>query len=76
MEIITAREFRTNQSRYLNEVKNGGSVILTSREGNFKIVPIDQDDIVINKDLLDSLREVKMHMNGQSQLPNARDLVF
>ena len=44
MEIVTAREFRANQGKFLTAAMKGHSVILTSRFGNFKITPITEDD--------------------------------
>ena len=40
MEVISAREFRTNQTKYLGMVKEGKEVILKSRGlGSFRITP-------------------------------------
>lgn len=76
MDIITARDFRSNQSKYLKEANEGASVIITSRQGCFRIVPIAKDDTVVNKDLWDALTEVKDHLSGKKDLPDARRLVF
>lgn len=35
MQVVTAREFRANQGKFLNAAKSGQSVLLTSRYGNF-----------------------------------------
>lgn len=56
--------------------KSGQSVMLTSRVGNFKIVPITSEDEIVKRDILESLKEVKEHLEGRIDLPNARDLVF
>lgn len=50
--------------------------MLTSRVGNFKIVPINSDDAIIERDLRSSLAEVKAHVEGKAALPNAREIVF
>ena len=47
--IISSRDFRSNQSKYLGLAARGESVILTSRTGSFKIVPISDDDSVMSK---------------------------
>jgi len=49
MTIISSRDFRSNQSKYLGLAARGESVILTSRTGSFKIVPISDDDSVMSK---------------------------
>ena len=48
--------------------------MLTSRVGNFKIVPITSDDEIVRRDIKISLNEVRDHMEGRVELPNARDL--
>ena len=50
--------------------------MLTSRVGNFKIVPISGDDAIIERDLRASVEEVKAHLEGKIDLPNARDIEF
>lgn len=49
MTVISIRDFRSNQSKYLNLASNGESVILTSRSGSFLIVPVTADDSVMTK---------------------------
>ncbi len=76
MQVVTAREFRANQSRILTAARDGQSVLLTSRVGNFKIVPIDSEDAIIESHLKTALEEVKAHKEGRIKLSNARDVVF
>lgn len=76
MEIVTAREFRSNQGKFLTAARLGKSVVLTSRYGNFKITPVTESDRIIESRLLSSMEEVKAHMDGRKELPNARDIVF
>lgn len=76
MQIVTAREFRANQSKILMAAKDGQSVMLTSRVGNFKIVPVDSEDVIIERHLKMALEEVKAHKEGRMTLSNARDVVF
>lgn len=47
MQVVSAREFRANQSKILTAARDGQSVMLTSRVGNFKIVLIDYDDVLV-----------------------------
>jgi len=49
MTVVSIRDFRSNQSKYLGLAASGESVILTSRSGSFKIVPISEDDSLISK---------------------------
>ena len=49
MIVISIRDFRSNQSKYLALAAQGESVILTSRTGSFKIVPVSEDDSVVSK---------------------------
>jgi len=49
MTLVSIRDFRSNQGKYLGLAANGESVILTSRRGNFKIVPVTEDDSVVSK---------------------------
>ena len=49
MTVISIRDFRTNQGKYLGLAAKGESVILTSRVGSFKIVPVSEDDTLISK---------------------------
>lgn len=49
--IISSREFRANQGKYLNMVAQGGEVILKSRDiGSFKILPVTEDDTLMSKE--------------------------
>ena len=51
MLVISTREFREKQSKYLGMVSNGEDVVLKSRkEGSFKIVPIKRDDSLMSKE--------------------------
>lgn len=50
MIIINSREFRSNQSKYLEMVSRGEGVILKTRNlGSFKITPVTEDDALISK---------------------------
>ena len=76
MEVVTAREFRSNQGKFLIAAREGQSVLLTSRYGNFKITPVTSDDVIIERDLREAINQVKEHMEGRIELPNAKDIVF
>ncbi len=49
MTIVSVRDFRSNQGKYLGLAASGESVILTSRAGSFKIVPVSEDDSLFSK---------------------------
>ena len=76
MQVVSARDFRANQTKILTAARKGQTVMLTSRVGNFKIVPITDDDTIIERDLRASIEEVKAHIEGKVSLPNARDIEF
>lgn len=76
MEVVTIREFRLNQTKILNKAKSGESIVLTSRTGSFKLLPISETDSIIDKRLCEALDEVKAHIAGELDLPEAKDLVF
>ena len=76
MEVVTAREFRSNQGKFLIAAREGQSVLLTSRYGNFKITPVTSEDMIVERDLREAVKQVKDHMEGRIELPNARDIVF
>ena len=76
MKVVTAREFRSNQGKFLIAAREGQSVLLTSRYGNFKITPVTSDDVIIEQDLREAINQVKEHMEGRIELPNAKDIVF
>ncbi|MBS9773949.1 MAG: type II toxin-antitoxin system Phd/YefM family antitoxin [Tenacibaculum sp.] len=51
MEVISTREFRAQQGKYLEMVNKGISVILKSRDkGSFKIVPVEKDDTLMSEE--------------------------
>lgn len=76
MMVISAREFRENQSRVLTAAKNGQTIVLTSRLGSFKITPVSETDRIIRENVRSSMDEVKAHMEGKKSLPQAKDVVF
>ena len=49
MTVVSIRDFRANQGKYLSLAAGGESVILTSRAGSFKIVPVTEDDSLVSK---------------------------
>lgn len=66
MQVITAREFRANQTKILSAARDGQSVLLTSRVGNFKIVPISEEDSLTDR-ICRGLDQVKLIREGKAK---------
>lgn len=81
MLVISTRDFRANQTKFLDMVNNGEDIVLKSREkGSFKLVPVKEEDTIINKrdimaELKGALQQVKDHMDGKIQLKSAESLL-
>ena len=53
MVVISSRDFRSNQSKYLGMAAKGQGVVLTTRSlGSFKIVPVREDDTLMTREEL------------------------
>ena len=51
MLVISSREFRANQGKYLGLAAEGMDILLKSRrKGSFKIVPVTEDDTSMSKE--------------------------
>lgn len=74
MQVVTAREFRANQGKFLNAAKSGQSVLLTSRYGNFKITPVTEEDTLTTR-ICKRLREVKLMEEGKMPSKSARSFL-
>ena len=61
MHIVSAREFRANQSAVLKKVLAGESVLLNSRLGTFKILPVTEEDSLTTRiyNGLDEVRQIR-----------------
>lgn len=55
MTIITGREFRTNQGKYIGMAHRGERVVISSKSGFAELTPISKDD-----------KEIKEHLVGKS----------
>lgn len=80
MTIVSARDFRANQGKYFSMVNSGEHVILKSREGNFRLVPVSSDFISdetqkITADLRGALRELKEVIAGKKKLNTLDSLI-
>lgn len=81
MTIVSARDFRANQGKYFSMVNLGEHVILKSREGNFRLVPVTSSDSIsdesqkIAAELRGALRELKEVIAGKKQLNTLDSLI-
>lgn len=80
MVVVSTRDFRTNQTKYLNLAKSGEHVVLRSRAGSFRILPEDSKDTIdtprdLIKELKNALTEVKEAIAGDRVLQSAESLL-
>lgn len=74
MEIVSARQFRANQTAVLKKAKDGESVLISSRVGMFKITPVKEDDTLTTR-ISRGLEEVKMIMDGKLPRRSVEDML-
>ncbi|MBD5421061.1 MAG: prevent-host-death protein [Bacteroides sp.] len=74
MQIVSTREFRANQGKFLNAAKRGESVLLKSRYGSFKITPITEEDSLTER-ICRGLEEVKLMESGKIPSKSAWELL-
>lgn len=80
MLIVTGRDYRTNLAKYYGLAQKGEDVVVKARYGSWKVVPISEDDVVVNKrdlpkELYNALMEVKQSMEGKKKLMTWEELV-
>lgn len=81
MTIVSARDFRANQGKYFSMVNSGEHVILKSREGNFRLVPVTSSDSIsddsqkIAAELRGVLRELKEVIARKKKLSTLDSLI-
>ena len=74
MIVISTRDFRANQTKYMDMARNGEDVILKSRSsGSFKLTPVretqpEAQDRDLTEELIAALRQVKDHIDGKIKL--------
>ncbi len=44
MTVVTTRDFRANQSKYIKMAQRGEKVVLTSRLGDVQLTPVPNED--------------------------------
>ena len=80
MVVVSTRDFRTNQTKYLKLAKAGEHVVLKSRTGSFRIFPDDGNNTIdsprdLMKELKNALTEVKKAIAGKRKLQSAESLL-
>lgn len=80
MVVVTGRDFRANTARYVGVALRGEDVVVKSRMGSFRVVPITEDDIIVNKrdlsvELRGALMEAKESINGKRKLNTLDNLI-
>ncbi len=80
MIVVTGRDFRANQSKYVDYARKGEDVVVKARYGSWRVVPITDDEVVVNKrDLTEELRgaikEVKEAIEGKRKLNTLSNLI-
>lgn len=80
MLIVTGRDYRANLAKYYGLAQKGEDVVVKARYGSWKVVPVTEDDVVVNKrdlpqELYNALMEVKQSMEGKKKLKNWEELV-
>ena len=80
MVVVTGRDFRANTAKYVGVAYRGEDVVVKSRIGSFRVVPITEDDIVINKrdlsaELRGALMEAKEAIEGKRKLNTLDNLI-
>jgi len=49
MVVVSSREFRANQCKYLDLAKSNDVVITSRNHGNYRLVPVTDADLVIDE---------------------------
>ena len=80
MVVVTGRDYRANLAKYYGLARQGEDVVVKGRYGSWKVVPITEDDIIINKrdlteELCGALMEAKESMQGKRKLNTLSNLI-
>lgn len=51
MTIVSTTDFRANQTKYLGMVDRGENVILKSRRGSYRLMPVEMEDKESKRDV-------------------------
>ena len=80
MVVVTGRDYRANLAKYYGLAQKGEDVVVKARYGSWKVVPITEEDVVVNKrdlrkELRNALAEVKEQMEGKKNRMTWEDLL-
>lgn len=79
MIVISTRDFRANQTKFLNMARNGEDIILKSRNlGSFRLTPVKEkaeEKRDLTEELVAALRQVRDHLDGKIELKTAESLI-
>ncbi len=76
MVVISTRDFRANQTKFLNMAREGEDVILKSRSnGSFRLTPVEEQKCDLTEDLIGALRQVRDHLDGKIKLPTLDEVI-
>ena len=80
MVVVTGRDYRANLAKYYGLAQKGEDVVVKARYGSWKVVPITEEDVVVNKrdlrkELRNALAEVKEQMEGKKNLMTWEDIL-
>lgn len=64
MNVVRARDFRSNQGRYLTAAKSGVPFLLSSKYGDFIITKASSEDSLTSR-ICRGLKEVKLMREGK-----------
>ena len=78
--IVTGRDFRANQSKYIGFAHNGEDVTLKSRAGSVRLIPVDTSETKtvsrnLAVELQSALTDVKESMQGKKKLLSWEELL-
>ena len=54
MVVVSSREFRANQRKYFDLARVNDVVITSRSHGSYRLVPISEEDSLIDRDTLDA----------------------
>ena len=74
MQVVSLSKFRTNQTATLLRAIQGESVFLTSRLGDFKLVPVSAEEKIATR-LKEGLNDVKRIESGEIPRKNANSFL-
>ena len=82
MIVVSTRDFRANQTKYMGMANEGEDVVLKSRDcGSFKLVPVTYEEETaeeendITEELKEALIEFKEYLDGKRQMKTIESLI-